>query len=171
MTGLYNKSLREFNLKFNPKIDYRKLLLEEFNEWWIEMTFNNSPVDELKELCDVIYVAYGIADRNDWVIKPEISVSTNNYRDDIVYDYATFLNHQCQESLQYLIESVITYGKSRGWDVEEAFKRVHQSNLSKLDDNGKPVLNADGKLIKGPNYKKPYLEDLIKVPLKPLTKA
>lgn len=44
--------------------------------------------------------------------------------------------------------------------VMEAFKRVHESNMSKLVD-GKPLLREDGKILKGPNYKPPYLLDLI----------
>jgi hypothetical protein len=44
--------------------------------------------------------------------------------------------------------------------VMEAFKRVHESNMSKLVD-GKPLLREDGKILKGPNYRPPYLLDLI----------
>lgn len=33
-----------------------------------------------------------------------------------------------------------------------AFVEVHRSNMSKLDDEGKPVLRSDGKILKGPNY-------------------
>jgi len=47
-----------------------------------------------------------------------------------------------------------------GWELDEALDRVHQSNLSKLVD-GKPLKREDGKVLKGPNYKPPYLEDLI----------
>jgi predicted HAD superfamily Cof-like phosphohydrolase len=47
------------------------------------------------------------------------------------------------------------------WDLDEALRRVHQSNLSKLDDEGKPVLRADGKVMKGPNYQPPDLSDLV----------
>jgi predicted HAD superfamily Cof-like phosphohydrolase len=53
----------------------------------------------------------------------------------------------------------------------EAFKRVHESNLSKLDENGKPIYNENGKVVKGPNYKEPTMEGLthknvsIQVPL------
>ena len=43
----------------------------------------------------------------------------------------------------------------------EAFSRVHDSNMSKLDSNGKPVIREDGKVMKGPNYKKPELTDLM----------
>lgn len=43
--------------------------------------------------------------------------------------------------------------------LEEAFLRVHESNMSKLV-NGKPFKRADGKFLKGPNYRPPVLEDL-----------
>ena len=44
---------------------------------------------------------------------------------------------------------------------EEAFKLVHQSNMSKLDNEGKPILRADGKILKGPNYFEPDLSNLV----------
>lgn len=47
-----------------------------------------------------------------------------------------------------------------GWELDEALDRVHQSNLSKLVD-GKPLKREDGKVLKGPNYQPPYLEDLV----------
>jgi len=43
----------------------------------------------------------------------------------------------------------------------EAFARVHDSNMSKLDSNGNPLFREDGKVMKGPNYKKPNLTDLM----------
>ena len=48
-----------------------------------------------------------------------------------------------------------------GWDFDTAFKRVHESNMSKLDDDGKPIYREDGKVIKSKNYKEPYLDDLV----------
>jgi NTP pyrophosphatase (non-canonical NTP hydrolase) len=48
-----------------------------------------------------------------------------------------------------------------GNQLVEAFKRVHESNMSKLDENGKPLYREDGKVMKGPNYKPPNLEDLV----------
>lgn len=47
-----------------------------------------------------------------------------------------------------------------GWDYDEARKRVHASNMSKMVD-GKPVKNEDGKVVKGPNYMPPNLGDLV----------
>lgn len=46
-------------------------------------------------------------------------------------------------------------------DFEGAFKEVHRSNMSKLDDNGKPIRRADGKVLKGPNYSPANMEPYI----------
>jgi predicted HAD superfamily Cof-like phosphohydrolase len=48
-----------------------------------------------------------------------------------------------------------------GEQLIEAFKRVHESNMSKLGEDGKPIYREDGKVMKGPNYKAPTLDDLI----------
>ena len=47
------------------------------------------------------------------------------------------------------------------WFLDEALDRVHLSNMSKLGDDGKPIYREDGKVLKGPDYKPPSLEDLI----------
>lgn len=59
--------------------------------------------------------------------------------------------------VQYVISGMVV---SLGIPMEEVFRRVHESNMSKLVD-GKPLKRADGKFLKGPNYKKPVLDDLI----------
>jgi len=46
-------------------------------------------------------------------------------------------------------------------ELEEAFLRVHRSNMSKLGADGRPIRRADGKVLKGPNYQPPTLHDLI----------
>lgn len=45
--------------------------------------------------------------------------------------------------------------------MEEVFHEVHRSNMSKLDDDGMPIYREDGKVMKGPNYKKPELTPII----------
>lgn len=42
-------------------------------------------------------------------------------------------------------------------DLDEAMFRVFDSNMSKLDDNGEAIFREDGKVLKGPNYRKPDL--------------
>lgn len=58
----------------------------------------------------------------------------------------------------------VTYGYAAtyGWDLDKAVRRVHQSNMSKLGVDGKPLKDPTGKVMKGPNYRKPDLTDLIK---------
>jgi predicted HAD superfamily Cof-like phosphohydrolase len=53
------------------------------------------------------------------------------------------------------------YAANMRWDLDEALNRVYRSNMSKLDEDGKPVYRADGKVLKGPNYQKPNLTDLV----------
>lgn len=45
-----------------------------------------------------------------------------------------------------------------GIPFDEVFDAVHRSNMSKLDDDGKPYLREDGKVMKGPNYRAPEPE-------------
>lgn len=58
----------------------------------------------------------------------------------------------------------VTYGYAAtfGWDLDEAVRRVHASNMSKLGPDGKPIFRADGKVLKGPKYEAPDLKDLVK---------
>ena len=57
----------------------------------------------------------------------------------------------------------VTYGYAAtfGWDLDEAVMRIHTSNMSKLDDDGKPIRREDGKILKSNNYKPPILKDLV----------
>mgnify|MGYP001317319979 FL=1 len=57
----------------------------------------------------------------------------------------------------------VTYGTGHafGIDLDKCFEEVQKSNMSKLDKNGKPIYNKDGKVIKGPKYFKPNLESIL----------
>ena len=50
---------------------------------------------------------------------------------------------------------------SYGWNFDIAFNRVHNSNMSKLDDEGKPIYRQDGKVLKSDNYKPPSMKGLV----------
>ena len=53
----------------------------------------------------------------------------------------------------------VTYGAGHafGINLDDCFEEVQSSNMSKLDSNGKPIYNDNGKVMKGPNYFKPNL--------------
>ena len=57
----------------------------------------------------------------------------------------------------------VTYGAghSFGINLDACFKEVQRSNMSKLDEDGKPILNEYGKVMKGPNFSKPNLKQFI----------
>ena len=58
---------------------------------------------------------------------------------------------------------VVTYGAgvAFGIDLDKCFKEVHRSNMSKLSEDGKPIYNEFGKVMKGPNYFKPNLKQYL----------
>lgn len=51
--------------------------------------------------------------------------------------------------------------ENMSWDLDEAMYRVFVSNMSKLDEEGKPIRSKDGKILKSVNYVKPDLSDLV----------
>ena len=57
----------------------------------------------------------------------------------------------------------VTYGAGHafGIDLDKCFDEVQQSNMSKLGEDGKPIYNENGKVMKGPNYFKPDLSKFI----------
>ena len=57
----------------------------------------------------------------------------------------------------------VTYGAGHafGIDLDKCFEEVQNSNMSKLGENGKPIYNENGKVMKGPNYFKPDLSKFI----------
>ncbi len=57
----------------------------------------------------------------------------------------------------------VTYGAGHafGIDLDKCFEEVQNSNMSKLDSNGKPIYNSNGKVMKGPNYFKPDLTKFV----------
>ena len=57
----------------------------------------------------------------------------------------------------------VTYGAGHafGIDLDKCFDEVQNSNMSKLDEDGKPIYNEYGKVMKGPNYFKPDLSKFV----------
>ena len=57
----------------------------------------------------------------------------------------------------------VTYGAGHafGINLDKCFEEVQNSNMSKLDENGKPIYNEKGKVMKGPNYFKPDLSKFV----------
>ena len=65
------------------------------------------------------------------------------------------------DALTDLLYVVYGAGHSFGIDLDKCFTEVQRSNLSKLDIDGKPIYNENGKVMKGPNYSKPNLKQFL----------
>ena len=112
--------------------------------------------------------------RKKYNLKSDATRATRQYqRDLIVEEFKEFLEaegmlfrhgrnqkEECLKELADLVYVCYQYAENMGWFLDEALDRVHQSNMSKLGKDGKPIYREDGKVLKGPNYKPPTLEDL-----------
>lgn len=106
----------------------------------------------LKEAADLHYVSVGL-----------MNVIDDNGTEELAKALTTEEGMESMFNLQLAEE-----GMSILFDVEvldgvmllEAVKRVHASNMSKLGDDGLPIRREDGKILKGPNYTEPDLNDL-----------
>ena len=65
------------------------------------------------------------------------------------------------DALTDILYVVYGAGHAFGINLDKCFDEVQQSNMSKLGDNGKPIYNNKGKVMKGPNYFKPDLTKFV----------
>ena len=81
--------------------------------------------------------------------------------DGFLFRHGNNVQMECLKELADLVYVCYQYAENMRWDLDEALHRVHESNMSKLDEDGKPIYREDGKVLKGPNYKPPNLQDLV----------
>lgn len=143
--------LADFMSKFEASQDFRVwtgLIAEESEE--VSNAFTaETPAEQLKELADLRYVLVGSA-----LVKPEFLEHIIADTDPIVANFK-----KADEIAGWVFENhpdAFELGK-----LEEAFARVHKSNMTKLGEDGKPIRRPDGKILKGPNYAAPDLSDLV----------
>ena len=103
--------------------------------------------------------------------KPSLSSEKiNNLRINLISEELEELkvaikNNDLKEAIDALTDILyVTYGAGHafGVDLDKCFEEVQNSNMSKLGDDGKPIYNEAGKVMKGPNYFKPDLLKFIK---------
>ena len=142
-----HEQVAEFITAFSGSLDPRlwvKLIDEELEELMAE---KYGTVEHLKELCDLLYVSTGLA-----LTAPDHvgMLMRDEEREQVIKQQGT-VSRMLDSGLEQYSANVFM----------EAFARVHNSNMSKLDSKGSPILREDGKVMKGPNYKKPDLRDLL----------
>lgn len=107
-----------------------------------------------------------LAKRNrKWSEEPELEELASK----LIAEEVTEFMHESGDNQAALLKELadlvyVCYGYADrfDWDLDEAFRRVHLSNMSKLDPvTGKPIFREDGKILKGSAYKEPNLGDLV----------
>ena len=63
------------------------------------------------------------------------------------------------DQLYILCGTILKHGLQH--KIEEVFDEIQRSNMSKLDANGKPLFRDDGKILKGENYFKPNIKEIL----------
>jgi NTP pyrophosphatase (non-canonical NTP hydrolase) len=90
----------------------------------------------------------------------ELRVAAKEFKESPSY----LLESRAQDLLKEMADLVyVVYqlAAERCWNLDEALRRVHQSNLSKLGADMLPIRGEGGKILKGPNYQPPDLSSLV----------
>jgi len=104
------------------------------------------------------------------ITKPEFpDKRTMNLRFDLIKEELNELEQAMKDKdLKEVADALadilyVTYGAgcAYGIDLDKCFKEVQRSNMSKLGEDGKPIFNEKGKVMKGPNYIEPNLKQFI----------
>ena len=106
-------------------------------------------------------------------IKTNVSFSSdkiNKLRVDLIEEELEELKYairkkDLKETIDALTDILyVTYGAGHafGVNLDKCFEEVQNSNMSKLGEDGKPLYNENGKVMKGPNYFKPNFDQFLK---------
>jgi len=66
------------------------------------------------------------------------------------------------DALTDILYVVYGAGHAFGIDLDDCFHEVHRSNMTKLGEDGRPMYREDGKVMKGPNYEEPDLDQFVR---------
>lgn len=157
-----------------------KLLNEEFNET-VDAILEEDLLEVFDGVIDQIYICLGtISDFGEGAYLSEnlgiFESEMFNYEVQLPMFpsmlYVEAMRKRVEQSKKYdkrvifgIIERNLKYLRRCGlYNVfMDGFAEVHRSNMSKLGEDGKPIYNEEGKIMKGPNYTKPQLANIIYV--------
>lgn len=157
LPALVFEKQREFIRAMEASRDFvwwaETLITEETKE--LKEAYNRPTLDDanlsdiFKELADVIYVVAGFYNTMP-VYAPELISQDKNQELQWILDEAADAVSTVSQKLQIPLPLIIG-----------AFELVHDSNMSKLKEDGTPIRREDGKILKGPNYKAPNMMPIV----------
>lgn len=173
------KKVGEFHDAFgvergNVDVELRyKLFKEEFEEYKDAKIL----VDKADAIVDMLYIACGTIDLHEWGLS-DFKLSNmilyekkmvKKYIKENIFDYLE--NRDRKESIKCLLNCINCLAHIHEIEdkLPQLFQEVHESNMSKLDENGKPIINDGildpnkpiGKILKGKNYFEPRLKEIL----------
>lgn len=133
------------------------LIIEEAAEWH-HARISGSQLDKAQELADLAYVTVGTAVTFGIDLIDDLDWTTQSIYREVRFVVESLHDREMIScSLTVLLNGIYQLADRFCIDLDAAIAEVHRANMSKLGDDGKPVLRADGKVLKGPNYRPPDL--------------
>jgi len=175
----FNQPVREKPaLISNGRAQLRIALIREEH---LELREAGNLVDYLKELCDLVYVIAGTCVEYGLINWDSFDEIVKSYNDNYLGSHLSLNAHRVLTgALSYInenesierVEVGLTELVAAVYDLIvdsgfseifiELFEAVHKSNMTKLDNSGKPIISESGKYLKGPNYQAPDLLSILK---------
>ncbi len=180
---IYNQPVREFP-NFNiPQKEYElriDLMYEECMEL-LQASQDKNIIEVADALCDMLYVVYGTIlfhglylYWNDIYKAMKVTVLMDETNRQVFSRYLNIYKHAVTSSpqgkngviiyalvgMRYRIHTLVENHLNKNV-FELLFNEVHSSNMSKLDEDSKPIIREDGKVLKGKNYFKPALGKIL----------
>lgn len=118
-------------------------------------------VKEFHEVFGLQYHAAPTAEVNSTIVELRhrlMQEENDEYLEAAISGDLTLIADALGDKLYILCGTIIAHGLQH--KIEEVFNEIHRSNMSKLDDNGKPIYREDGKILKSNNY---FLPDLKRI--------
>lgn len=157
-----------------------KLIDEEIKELKDAYALLEDPVEVFDALADITYVAVGASLVHGVVINPEIPEMNPLFRvEEDMIDLRgaesickTFSNlavdftfartdEQVKTALENIVSECYKVAGNYGVDLQKVVDEVHRSNMTKLGQDGKPIYDASGKVVKGPGYEEPRIREVL----------
>ncbi len=148
----------------NARIDLRLgLITEEYLHEYVPAVRDIDNIEIADALGDICYVIIGMLIEMGecpmvQATATELKTSTDM---ELAYDYGSVAfktitrDRTSYISMLKMLDHTRAVAKSRKINLKEVFAEIHASNMTKLGEDGNPILREDGKVLKGPHYVKP----------------
>lgn len=122
-------------------------------------------VEKVKEFHEAFLIKneespIGVISEADYVLRHRLMQEENDeYLDACKKGDLVEIADAIGDKLYILCGTILKHGLQ--YKIEEVFNEIHRSNMSKLDNNGKPIVREDGKILKSNQYFKPNINSVL----------